>query len=199
MQTCYNCGKILLGKKVFGQIGTAMYNFCSDKCRMSTWTKIGVKGNDSMDFNTTDIAKDSTQGYSSKKESGSKSGSTSALAIQGAEYSYSAHTNRVTMKIKSVENKSGGKTGNLRFELFMSKDGPYTKGAKLTGFTLAVSSTYEPLRINSAYSNINSTVLASSSKKSGTYQPIIFVKELNDDGTWHIAAFANFPSKEKLL
>lgn len=199
MQTCYNCGKILLGKKVFGQIGSAMYNFCSDKCRMATWTKIGVKGNDSMDFSDRDFNSGSNVNYSQKKETGSKSGSPSALVIQGAEYSYSAHTNRVTMKIKTLQNKSGGKTGSIRFELFMSKSGPYERGTKLTGFTLAISSTYEPLRINSAYSNITSTVLASSEKKSGTYQPIIFVKELNEDGNWHIAAYANFPGKDKLL
>lgn len=199
MQTCYNCGKILLGKKVFGQIGSSMYNFCSDKCRMATWTKIGVKGDNSMDFNTSDTSTKGSTGYSQKKETGSKSGSPSVLIIQGAEYSYSAHTNRVTMKIESIMNKSGAKTGTLRIELFMSKDGPYSKGASLKGFTLAVSSTYEPLRVNSAYSKVTSTVLASDSKKSGTWQPIIFIKELNEDGTWHIAAFANFAKKEKLL
>ena len=199
MQSCYNCGKLLLGKKVFGQIGSAMYNFCSEKCRMATWTKIGVKGNDSMDFSESDFNSGSSANYSQKKDTGSKSGSTSALIVEGAEYSYSAHTNRVTMKIKSLQNKSGGKTGSLRFELFMSKSGPFEGGAKPQGFTLAVSSVYEPLRINSAYSNITSTVLASEEKKSGTYQPVILVKELNEDGTWHIAAWANFPGKDKLL
>ena len=198
MQTCYNCGKILLGKKVFGQIGTAMYNFCSEKCRMATWTKIGVKGDDSMDYNENDI-KDSGVPHFNSKAEGSKSGLPSVLNIEGAEYSYSAHTNRVTIKISSIQNKTGKKTGSLRIELFMSKDGPYSKGAKLSGFTMAVSSTYEPLRINSAYSNVSSTVLASDSKKSGTYQPVIFIKELNDDGTWKIAGFANFAKKERLL
>lgn len=198
MQTCYNCGKILLGKKVFGQIGSSMYNFCSEKCRSATWAKIGVKNNYSMDFNTSDSQPGDSISFTVKKETGSKSGSTSLLVINGAEYSYSAATNRVTMKIRSLENKSGGKTGSLRFELFMSKSGPYERGAKLSGFTLGVSSTYEPLRVNSAYSNVSSTVLAEE-KKSGSYQPILFVKELNDDGTWHIAAFANFSKKDRLL
>ena len=198
MQTCYNCGKLLLGKKVFGQIGSEMYNFCSDKCRTATWHKIGVKDSTSMDFNSSDIDTDGTPSFTSKKENNQKAGGTSAIAITGAEYTYSAHTNRVTIKIQTVQNKSGQKTGSLRFELFMSKDGPYTKGSKLSGFTLAQSNTYEPLRVISAYSNITSTVLASDAKKSGTYQPVIFVKELNEDGTWHIAAAANFANKEKI-
>ena len=165
---------------------------------MATWTKIGVKGNDSMDFNSKDASDSDLPKSNARKASGAKEGSPSLLSVSGAEYSYSALTNRVTMKILSVQNKSGSKTGSLRFELFMSKDGPYSKGAKLSGFTMAVSNTYEPLWTNSAYTNITSTVLASN-KKSGSWQPVILVRELNSDGEWHIAAYANFAKKEKLI
>ena len=136
--------------------------------------------------------------FRTKKENGVKSGSPSKLIIQNAEYSYSAKSDRVTIKIGSLQNKSGGKSGSLRFELFMSKTGPYAPGSKISGFTLGISNTYEPLRVNSAYTNITSTV-RSLEKKSGSYRPILFVKEQNEDNSWKIAAYANFPKTEKIL
>lgn len=199
MKTCYNCGKILFTSKVLGQIGDNMYTFCSDKCRTATWHKIGIKDRNSLDSSEADIDADNASTATfEKKETGAKSGAPSKLVIQNAEYSYSAKSDRVTIKIGSLQNKSGGKSGTLRFELFMSKTGPYAPGTKIAGFTLGVSNTYEPLRVNSAYSNITSTVRPSE-KKSGSYRPILFVKEQNEDGSWKIAAFANFPNTEKIL
>lgn len=197
MKTCYNCGKIIFTNKVFGQIGNNMYTFCSDKCRSATWHKIGVKADDSMDFNSSDTDDDVGYRYE-EKETGAKSGAPSKLEVENAEYSYSARTDRVTIKVGTLKNRSGGKTGSLRFELFMSKTGPYVPSAKLTGYTMATSSTYEPLRVNSAYSNVSST-MRPSEKKSGTYRPVLFVKELNEDGSWKLAAYANFTATEKIL
>lgn len=197
MKTCYNCGKIIFMNKVFGQIGENMYTFCSEKCRSSTWHKIGVKSNDSMEASSKD-ADDHTGHSYERKEAGEKSGAPSKLILDGASYSYSARTDRVTISIQSLKNKSGEKTGTLKFELFMSKTGAFKPGEKSAGFTMASSATYEPLRVNSAYSNVTSTTRPLE-KKSGTYTPVIFVRELNEDGKWHIAAFANFPQKEKLL
>ena len=199
MKTCYNCGKILFTSKVLGQIGDNMYTFCSDKCRTATWHKIGVKERNSLDSTESEIDIDNASTASfEKKENGVKSGSPSKLIIQNAEYSYSAKSDRVTIKIGSLQNKSGGKSGSLRFELFMSKTGPYAPGSKISGFTLGISNTYEPLRVNSAYTNITSTV-RSLEKKSGSYRPILFVKEQNEDNSWKIAAYANFPKTEKIL
>ncbi|MBQ1628477.1 MAG: hypothetical protein II098_04875 [Treponema sp.] len=197
MKTCYNCGKIIFMNKVFGQIGDKMYTFCSEKCRSATWHKIGVKADDSLE-NSAPTAIDNT-GYSFEhKESGLKSGSPSQLILEGAEYSYSARTDRVTISILALKNKSREKTGNLRFELFMSKSGPYKPDQQPEGYTMAASTNYEPLRSSSAYSNIKST-MRPLEKKAGVYNPVIFVREFNEDGEWYIVAYANFPKKEKVL
>ena len=80
----------------------------------------------------------------------------------------------------------------------MSKNGPFKPGQKIEGFTMAASTAYEPLRVNSAYTNIKST-MRPLEKKSGTYTPVMFVREYNEDGDWHISAYANFLNKEKIL
>lgn len=183
--------------KVFGQIGDQMYVFCSEKCRSATWHKIGVKASDTLENSSADT--EINTGYSyEKKETGAKSGAPSQLILDGCEYSYSARTDRVTISVASLKNKSGAKTGNLRFELFMSKTGPFKPGQKTEGYTMAASTAYEPLRVNSAYTNIKST-MRPLEKKSGTYTPVIFVREYNEDGDWHISAYANFLNKEKIL
>ncbi len=150
-----------------------------------------------MDFSSAD-ADDDTGYRHETKESGAKAGAPSKMEIVNAEYSYSARTDRVTLKIGALRNRSGEKTGSIRFELFMSKTGPFSPGTKLSGYTMAVTSVYEPLRVNSAYSNVTST-MRPIEKKSGTYRPVLFVRELNEDGDWKLTAYVNFSAPEKIL
>lgn len=197
MQNCYCCGKILFGKKVLGEVGGDVFYFCSEKCRSITWNRIGVKKTDSLDTSYSDINENQRKSNSDNRTE-SRVGVPSKTLVEGAEYTYSAKTDRVTIKIRTLINKSAESTGSLRFELFFSKDGKYS-GRSLNGVTLAVSSIYKPLKKNYNYTDITSTVLKSNSPKPGTYQPILFVKELNQDGKWYVSSFVNFPNSQKWI
>lgn len=196
MLTCYHCGKILFRKKVLGQVGSSIYYFCSEKCRSAVWNKAGVKNLEDATVSSEEI-KTGSNYNSFNRTKVCKSGSPSKLSVQGAEYSYSAKTDRVTIKVQNISNTSDSMTGMLRLELFLSKNGIYQPGASVSGVTLAVSSEYEPLKKNYNYTNVTSASLKKNTPKTGTYQPVLFVKELNEDGNWYVAGFANFPSPQK--
>lgn len=38
MVTCYNCGKLLLDRKVMGLCEDRMHTFCSERCRSAAWS-----------------------------------------------------------------------------------------------------------------------------------------------------------------
>ena len=190
MQSCYYCGKLILGRKLMGQIGNNMHTFCSEKCRSSAWVKAGEKKPSTTEEST-------TQTSSSQGTTQSASRGVSVLAIDGAEYEYSAKTDGITIKIAKIENKSSWMTGNLRIELYLSKSGTYSKGQTLSGFTLAVSSTYSPLRKHYSYTGVTTTARIYEKPKAGTYQPILFVKEEDESGRWRVAGYVNFPNSLK--
>lgn len=197
MATCYTCNKLIFSKKVIGAIGNDLYYFCSDRCKQQAFKKIGVKDVDFLDT-TERSSLDERKGASDKRKLDFKdSYNVSKIEVSGAEFSYSAKTDRVTIKVKSLVNKSNEKTGSLRFELFLSKKGGY-HGKQLEGTTFAITSVYEPLRKNYNYSDISSTVLKRNDVKGGSYYPTLFIKELLDDGNWHIASYVNFPVINKL-
>lgn len=196
MQNCYTCGKLLFGNKVLGQIGFSIYYFCSEKCRNAAWNKAGVKNADSTAVSSSG-GEAGTDYRSLSREKAYKSGAPSKIIVQGAEFNYSAKTDRVTIKIQSIHNTSDEKTGTLRLEFFLSKSGLYRPGGIPSGVTLAVSSEYEPLRKNYSYTNVTSIALKKHTPKPGTYQPVLFVTELNEDGNWRTAGFANFPQPLK--
>ena len=193
MQSCYYCGKLILGRKCMGQIGNNMHTFCSEKCRSSAWVKAGEKR-----FSTSDSQNDSNNSgdQSGSSFSSGRSG-VSTLAVSGAEYEYSAKTDGVTIQIAKLENKSSWQTGKIRLELFLSKSGGYVKGQQLSGFTLAISNTYQPLRKHYSYTAMKTTAHLYEKPKAGTYQPVLLVREEDEEGRWRVAAFVNFPGTLK--
>lgn len=196
MLTCYCCGKLLLGKKILGQVGPAVYQFCSESCRNKTWNKIGVQDPSTLEVSSKEIMDESKVNYV-RKNVVVKSGSASSVQISGAEYTFDKKTDRVTMKVKYIGNKNSGTTGVLKLELFLSKSGKYSEGASLSGVVLAESNTYDPLKKNYSYSDVVSVVRKKNTPKPGSYQPVLFVRELNEDGSWKIAGFVNFPSCQR--
>ena len=187
MTTCYNCGKLILGKKIMGLCANEMHTFCSDRCRSAAWSNGRPKVDSNSDGNYISAPKETVQ-----EEKG-----ISTLSIDGAEFEYSAKTAGVTIIIKKLENKSSWKTGKLRLELFLSKSGPYKKGTSLSGTTLAISNSYDCLRKNYSYTNMKTTAHIYEKPKSGIYTPVLLVREYCDDGEWHIAGYVNFSSNFK--
>lgn len=111
MQNCYTCGKILFGNKVLGQIGSSIYYFCSEKCRNAAWSKSGVKSGDSPAVASSG-SESGTNYRSLHRTESSKSGAPSKIVVQGAEYNYSAKTERVTIKVQTIRNASDEKNRN---------------------------------------------------------------------------------------
>lgn len=120
----------------------------------------------------------------------------SSIYIDGAEYTYKAQTDGITIKIKKLENRSSWTTGKIRLELFLSTDGAYEKGSKVSGTTLAMSSSYGELKKSYSYTNMKTVAHLHEKPKSGTYTPILFVRELSPDGEWQIAGHVNFPASK---
>ena len=81
-------------------------------------------------------------------------------------------------------------------ELFLSTDGAYEKGARVSGTTLAMSSSYGELKKSYSYTNMKTVAHLHEKPKSGTYTPILFVRELSPDGEWQIAGHVNFPASK---
>ena len=187
MITCFNCGKLILGKKVMGLCNNEMHTFCSERCRSAAWTSGKSKTNSGSDGNY----------ISETKEEPEVEKGTSDLVIDGAEFEYSAKTAGVTIIIKKMENRSSWTTGKLRLELFLSKSGPYRKGAQLSGATLAVSNNYDALRKRYSYTNMKTVAHLYEKPKSGIYTPVLFVREYCNDGEWHIAGYVNFSGNFK--
>ena len=196
MQSCYYCGKLILGRKIMGQIGNNMHTFCSEKCRNTAWIKAGEKKASSGGEGEVAGTASTDSSESSVSVSSGRSG-VSVLAVSGAEYEYSAKTDGVTIKIAKLENKSAWMTGKLRLELFLSKSGAYSKGEQLSGFTLAVSNTYQPLRKHYSYTAMKTTAHLYEKPKAGTYQPVLFIREEDDEGRWRVAGYVNFPGTLK--
>ncbi len=171
-----------------GQLGTSMKVFCSERCRTSAWLKAGESPDEHSHDDQNNYVETSAE---------TESRGPSMLLVSGAEYEYSAKTAGVTMILEKLENKSAWVTGKLRLELFLSKEGPYSKGARLSGTTLAVSNSYAPLRRHYSYSNMKTVAHLHSKPKSGMYTPILLIRELCTDGEWHIAGYVNFPQKLK--
>lgn len=198
MNSCSCCGKIIFGNSIISTIGSKTYYFCSEKCKNALLSRNNMSTSSGMVSTSSNFNSDKSY-KAQKRKISQKSGTPSKIVISGAEYSFDGKTDRVTMKIKSIVNESDEMTGNLRIELFLSKSGPYKRGIKLEGGTIAVSSEYDALRAGYSYNNVVSTVLKKSAMKTGKYLPIFFVKELNEDGLWHIAGFLNFMQIQKWI
>lgn len=196
MRQCSCCGKIIFGNSLYSAIGSKTYYFCSEKCKNVIWARNNFKSSAEATSASSNFNADKNYKHQDRKIL-AKSGSPSKITIDGAEYTFLGKTDRITMKLQSIVNESDETTGNLKIELFLSKSGPYKRGAKLEGATVAVSTEYDPLKKGYSYNNITSTVLLKPALKSGKYLPIFFVRELNEDGNWHIAGFLNFREVQK--
>lgn len=185
MVTCYNCGKLLLDRKVMGLCEDRMHTFCSERCRSAAWSSDEKKvSSDSLGRSYCAIpANNEAKGLSS-------------IFIDGAEYTYKAKADGITIKIKKLENRSSWTTGKIRLELFLSTDGAYEKGSKVSGTTLAMSSSYGELKKCYSYTNMKTVAHLHEKPKSGTYTPILFVRKLSPDGEWQIAGHVNFPASK---
>ena len=185
MVTCYNCGKLLLDRKVMGLCEDRMHTFCSERCRSAAWSSDEKKvSSDSLGRSYCAIpANNEAKGLSS-------------IFIDGAEYTYKAKVDGITIRIKKLENRSSWTTGKIRLELFLSTDGAYEKGSKVSGTTLAMSSSYGELKKSYSYTNMKTVAHLHEKPKSGTYTPILFVRELSPDGEWQIAGHVIFPASK---
>lgn len=190
MAKCYNCGKLILTKKVMGLIGNKMEVFCSERCRNAAWHSLNGKNEGISESGNVPSISLKSSGQSAPE-------SVSSFLILGSEFEYSAKTDGITITVGKLENKSSWQTGKIRLELFFSKDGPYKTGGKVSGTTIAVSNEYAPLKKNYSYFNMKTQAKLYDRPKPGLYTPILFVKELCSDEKWHIAGFVNFPSKHK--
>ncbi len=112
------------------------------------------------------------------------------------------HTGIPEFQIKNITNKSDWGTGELKAELWLSKE-KYTGGYSVDGFKLAESNplVHEGINAGESISFMGSAKHASNDKTVDlipktlfykTYTPVVIVYEHNEDGAWYPAGWACF-------